>query len=170
MGLFDFLKKKEVKAPTNDVVACANGQLIDITTVPDPTFAEKMMGDGFSIEPSTGNICAPIDGEIAAVFPTGHAFGVKRADGLEVLVHIGIDTVELNGKGFTKVVKMGDKVCAGDVCIKADLKTLKAEGYPVTVMTIFTAGFAGSTAELNYGATVTAGETVIADVAAVIED
>lgn len=170
MGLFDFLKKKEAKVPTNDVVALTTGTLVDISTVSDPVFSEKAMGDGFAIEPSNGNICSPIDGEIAAIFPTGHAFGVKRADGLEVLVHIGIDTVELNGKGFTKVVKQGDKVCAGDVCIKVDLAAVKAAGYSVTTMNIFTGGFAGTTESLNYGASITSGETVIADVKAVVED
>ncbi len=159
--MFNFFKKKEAKAPTKDVCSVADGKLIDITTVPDPTFAEKMMGDGFAVEPANGTICSPIDGEVALVFPTGHAFGVKADDGLEVLVHIGIDTVNLNGKGFEKLVKQGDKVCAGDPCVKINLNTIKEAGYPVTTMVIFTGGFDGTTEGLPYNTDVKAGQSVI---------
>ncbi len=161
MGLFDFLKKKEV-APTKNVVACANGTLVDITTVADPTFAEKMMGDGFAVAPADGKIVSPIDGEIVVAFPTGHAYGIKSDDELEVLLHIGIDTVSLNGKGFNVKVKAGQKVHAGDVLCIVDLAAVKEAGYDTTIMNIFTGGFEGTTEGLPYGTALKCGDTIIA--------
>ena len=162
MGLFDFIKKKEEKTPTKNIVACASGTLVDITMVEDPTFAEKMMGDGYAIAPSEGTVVSPIDGEIAVAFPTGHAFGIKSEDGLEVLIHIGIDTVGLNGKGFTAKVQTGQKVHAGDVLVKVDLNAIQTAGLDSTIMNIFTAGFDSTTADLPYGSSLKAGDTVIA--------
>ena len=78
-----------------------NGQLVAISEVKDPVFSQKMMGDGFAIVPSSNEVVSPVDATIEVLFPTGHAIGMKRADGLEVLIHIGMDTVELNGKGFS---------------------------------------------------------------------
>ena len=78
--------------------------------VPDPAFSQKMMGDGFAIEPTEGVVQSPVDGIVEVVFPTGHAVGLRSDDGSEILIHLGIDTVELNGKGFEVSVKQGDRV------------------------------------------------------------
>lgn len=157
--MFGLFKKK--KEATNDVVAPAKGKLINIEEVSDLTFSKKLLGDGFAIKPYGGTIVSPIDGEIIMIFPTAHAFGVKRKDGLEVLIHVGIDTVELKGKGFDKLVKQGDKVFAGDVCVKVDLETIEGNGYDSTIMTIFTSGLEESLENLPYGQQFKAGQKVL---------
>ncbi len=86
---------------------------MDITAVADPAFSSKMMGDGFAIDLTEGEVVAPFDAEVTAAFPTGHAYGLRRKDGVECLIHIGMDTVELNGEGFDVKVEQGAKVKAG---------------------------------------------------------
>jgi len=106
-------------------MAPMSGEIIDISKVPDAVFSQKMVGDGFAINPSNGLVMAPCSGTIAQVFPTNHAFGIVTDDGFEVLVHIGIDTVELSGEGFTRVLEPGTKVQAGDTIIQVDLDVLR---------------------------------------------
>lgn len=118
------------------IVAVSDGTMISIETVNDETFASKMMGDGIAFELKGNVIVAPSAGEISVVADTGHAFGISRADGVELLVHIGINTVELNGEGFTPLVNVGDTVRAGQPVIKVDLDLLKAKGYDTTTMLI----------------------------------
>ena len=101
--MFDFLKKKTAKK--DEFYAFGEGKLVALDKVPDPVFAEKMMGDGFAIELTDGKIHAPVDGEVTLVFPTGHAYGITTENAHEVLIHIGIDTVELDGEGFNVKVK-----------------------------------------------------------------
>lgn len=115
-----FSKEKEIiiKSPFT-------GKVIPIEKVPDAVFSQKMMGEGIAVEPSEGIALAPISGEIAVLFPYGHAFGIKTEEGLELLIHIGIDTVELKGAGFKKLAKQGDKVKAGDKLIEFDLNFIK---------------------------------------------
>lgn len=146
MGLFDKLfKKAEAELPAvqcadNEVVAIADGKLIDITTVSDATFAEKMMGDGiaFTYDADTVTFCAPANGTLSVIFPTGHAFGITMDNGVELLVHIGIDTVSANGAGFTLLgKKQGQKVKAGDALVKADMKSL-SQKFDMPVMLIVT--------------------------------
>lgn len=103
------------------VTAPLNGKVVDLSNVPDPVFSQKMMGDGLAIEPSEGLVVAPVDGEIQSVFPTKHAVGIKTKTGVEILIHIGLDTVNLNGEGFEAYVKAGDKVKRGDKLISFDL-------------------------------------------------
>lgn len=169
MGILNFLKKSE-KQPTMNVKACTSGKLIDITTVPDPIFANKMIGNGYAIEPSDGKICSPIDGVIVALFPTGHAFGVRRSDGLEMLVHIGIDTVSVDSNCFKKLVKQGDTIFAGDPCIKADLYALREDGYTTTVMNVFTKGFTESLDNLEYNKKVKTSDIILENVKAIIDE
>ncbi|ANK61783.1 N-acetylglucosamine-specific PTS transporter subunit IIBC [Loigolactobacillus backii] len=116
----------------------AQGQLLDIEQVSDPTFAQKMLGDGYAIEPVNGEVVSPIDGEILTIFPTKHAIGLKTTDGLEVLVHMGLDTVELKGAPFDIKVKQGQKVKHGDVLANADLQAIKDAGKKSTMIVIVT--------------------------------
>lgn len=127
-----------VQYADNAIVAVSDGNMIAIETVNDETFASKMMGDGVAFELKGNVIVAPTAGELSVVADTRHAFGVSRADGVELLVHIGINTVELNGEGFTALAKVGDTVKAGQPVIKVDLDMLKARGYDTTTMLIIT--------------------------------
>jgi len=97
------------------------GVIKNITETPDEVFSSKMLGPGFVIIPEDGTVTAPIDAEIVTIFPTGHAIGLKTKKGLEILIHVGLDTVELKGEGFTLHKKVGDKVKTGDILITFDL-------------------------------------------------
>ena len=112
-GLFK-RKVREVHAPVD-------GQVVDITEVPDEVFAGKMVGDGVAINPVSDTFCAPIEGVVSKIFSTNHAFSIKSDKDLEVMVHIGLETVALDGKGFKRLVEEGVQVSAGDPVIKADL-------------------------------------------------
>ncbi|AMV60483.1 N-acetylglucosamine-specific PTS transporter subunit IIBC [Pediococcus damnosus] len=114
------------------------GQLLAIEDVNDPTFSQKMLGDGYAVEPSDGKVVSPVDGEIATVFPTKHAIGIKTDNGLEVLVHMGLDTVELKGKPFIVNVSEGQKVRHGDVLATADLQAIKQADKGTTMIVIIT--------------------------------
>lgn len=134
MGLFGWKKK------TESFVSPMTGEIISMEQVPDPVFAQKVMGDGFAVIPSDGTVIAPINGTIAAAFPTGHAFGIKAESGMEILIHIGIDTVNLEGKGFDVLVKQGDEVKRGDILVKVDLDYVKQQGKSIASPVIFTSG------------------------------
>ena len=112
--------------------ACLNGTVVPLADVKDEAFASGVLGDGIAIEPSDGELVAPADGEISSTFETHHAVGMTTADGAELLMHIGIDTVKLGGKHFTCLVNEGDKVKKGQPLIRFELEAIKAEGYPVT--------------------------------------
>ena len=131
--MFKFTSKK-------DLHSFCEGEFLPIEKVDDPVFSGKMMGDGFAVEPSSGDIYAPIDGEITVVFPTLHAYGIKTKKNIEVLLHLGINTVELNGKGFNAFVKVKDKVKQGDLIAKMDLEEIKKNNFPCTSMCIITSG------------------------------
>jgi len=111
------------------VMAPVSGKIIDLAEVKDEVFANKMVGDGIAVEPSEGLIVAPFDGKIKQLFPTGHAVVFESKEGLAVLVHIGLDTVNLNGKGFKILVKEGQKVRAGDAIVEFDIDFIKNSGY-----------------------------------------
>ena len=112
--------------------ACLNGTVVPLADVKDEAFASGVLGDGIAIEPTDGELVAPADGEISSTFETHHAVGMTTADGAELLMHIGIDTVKLGGKHFTYLVNEGDKVKKGQPLIRFELEAIKAEGYPVT--------------------------------------
>ena len=116
--------------------ACLNGTVVPLADVKDEAFASGALGDGIAIEPTDGELVAPADGEISSTFETHHAVGMTTADGAELLMHIGIDTVKLGGKHFTYLVNEGDKVKKGQPLIRFDLEAIKAEGYPVTTPVI----------------------------------
>ena len=131
--MFGFLKRKarEVKAPID-------GQLIAIEEVDDEVFSQKMAGDGVAILPVGNVFVAPIDGVITKIFSTNHAFSVKSKQDLEVLVHIGLETVALQGKGFERLANEGDEVKAGDPIIKADLEYIKANAKDIITPILIT--------------------------------
>jgi len=136
MGLFDFLKNDENKnaALYNPV----DGEIIPIDDVEDPVFSQKMMGDGFGVEPDNGEIYSPIAGKVVSVFPTSHAVGLELANGIEVLVHIGVDTVELEGEPFDVHVSEGDTVSEETLLATVDLEALAAADKPDTIIIVFT--------------------------------
>lgn len=138
--MFGFLKKSKEEVASNSIVAPIDGEMFDISKVSDPVFAEKMMGDGIAFKTDADKItvCSPADGSLEVVFPTGHAFGVKTAEGVDLLIHIGINTVEANGDGFKLLgKKQGSKVKAGDPIVEVDVKKL-SEKYEMPVMLIIT--------------------------------
>ncbi|WCC80221.1 PTS glucose transporter subunit IIA [Cutibacterium equinum] len=116
---------KRHKDKTLKVAAPVSGTILDITEVPDPVFAGKHMGPGFAVDPASGEFASPIDGEVTLVAPTLHAIGLKADNGAEILVHVGIDTVDLKGEGFTAHVKDGDTVSVGDPLLSVDLDNVK---------------------------------------------
>ena len=148
MGLFDklFKKEEEVVLPAlenvadEDIVAIADGELIDVSTVSDPVFAEQMMGKStvFKFEKDKVVLCSPANGTLAVLFPTGHAYGIAMNNGVELLVHCGVDTVNAKGDGFKLLgKKQGDAIKAGDPIVEVDIKKL-SKTYDMSTMLIIT--------------------------------
>ncbi|KXT86164.1 PTS transporter subunit IIBC [Streptococcus oralis] len=137
------------KGVTEDVYSVADGQVVALEQVEDPVFAQKMMGDGFAVEPANGNIVSPVTGTVSSIFPTKHALGLVTDSGLEVLVHIGLDTVSLEGKPFTVHVSEGQKVAAGDLLVTADLDAIRTAGRETSTVVVFTNGDAIKSVKLE---------------------
>lgn len=156
MGLFE----KLFKGNDIEVSSPVNGELVPIETVSDPTFAQEMIGKGVAIQPSEGKFYAPADGKLMALFPTGHAYAMTTKDGAEILVHIGIDTVKLNGEHYTIHAKQGDDVKKGDLIVEVDLEGVKNAGYDTVTPVIISNSGKFSKIEKKSGA-VSAGDTVI---------
>lgn len=146
MGFFDFLKKKpaEPEAPKPVVtwpvmvVADAKGKALTMEEVPDPVFSQGVLGQCCGIDPSEGKVYAPVDGEVTEVAETLHALGFAGPGGIEILIHVGVDTVDMNGKGFKALVKKGEKVTKGQPVLEMDLAEIAAAGHPATVITVVT--------------------------------
>lgn len=153
-----FFKKKEKK----QLLAPTSGKIIEIEKVNDPVFAQKMMGDGFAIETTQDIFYAPAKGTLTALFPSNHAYGITLDDGLELLIHIGLETVNENGKGFTCTCSIDDKVEAGQPIVSIDRAYLQGKGYDLTTMVIFTNPSSYEKFECNYGDTVEGGKDSIA--------
>ncbi len=148
MGIFDKLFKKE---QNNEFLVPLAGEIIDITEVTDEVFAKKMMGDGFAIKPNKQKeVYSPLTGEVASIFETKHAVGIKTQDGLEVLIHVGLDTVNLKGEGFKAHVKQGDKVNAGDLLLEVDFNLIEDKVPSITTPVVFT-NLAGYSFEVTKG-------------------
>ncbi|WP_128836266.1 PTS transporter subunit IIBC, partial [Streptococcus sp. DD11] len=126
------------KGVTENIQAVADGQVIELEDVKDPVFSQKMMGDGFAVEPENGQIYSPVAGTVTNVFPTKHALGLLTENGLEVLVHIGLDTVSLEGKPFEVHVAEGQTVAAGELLVTADLEAIKEAGRETSALVVFT--------------------------------
>lgn len=116
-------RKKKV-----DILAPITGEFLPLEKVPDQVFSQKMMGDGFAVLPEEGEVVSPVEGKVINLFPTKHALGLETSAGLEILIHIGIDTVELKGEGFTTHVSEGDKVKVGQKLLTFDIDLIQAKG------------------------------------------
>lgn len=125
--MFFGFKKKE--AGNGQIFATQNGKAIPITEVPDPVFADKILGDGVAMLPASSTVVSPADGEVVNVADTYHAYGIQTADGLELLIHVGINTVELKGRGFDNHVKVGDRVKVGTPLCDVDWDVVREAGY-----------------------------------------
>lgn len=136
--------KKKLTVPTKqeekDFISPMQGRLMQLTEVEDQVFSQGLMGDGFAVELKDGQVLAPFSGEVVMTFPTKHAYGLRREDGLEVLIHIGMDTVQLNGEGFESYVQQGDQVVQGQVLAKVDIDYVLSQGKSVVSPVVFTSG------------------------------
>lgn len=139
------------------------GTLKPITEMPDPVFSQKMIGDGFCIEPTIGKVYSPIKGEIVSIFPTKHAIGIREDNGYEILIHFGIDTVNLNGEGFNLYVNIGDKIDAGDLLLDIDTDSIKNKVPSLTTAVIIT-NLNGKNIRLSKLGEVKQGETIILNI------
>ena len=149
---------KQNKNEKLEFVSPVEGKVMELSEVEDKAFSQGLMGNGFAVELTSGTVRAPFSGEVTVVFPTGHAIGMKRADGLEVLIHIGMDTVELNGKGFSLQVKQGDYVSVGDVLVEVDLDYIQSEGKSLVSPIVFPNG---QVVSLNVQGNIKTGQDVV---------
>lgn len=142
MGLFDKLKKNPAAPEPASVEwpvvisACAKGSVLKMADVPDPVFSEGVLGFCCGIEPAEGKVYAPVDGKVTQVAGSRHALGFAGPGGVEILIHVGVDTVEMNGDGFAPLVKAGDAVKKGQMVLTMDLDKIRAAGHPTAVITV----------------------------------
>ena len=136
MGLFDFLKGKDASAAASSPAALgapAGGTFVPMEQIPDEVFSQGIMGVCCGVEPSEGKVFAPVDGKISQLTDTLHALGME-ADGMEILIHVGVDTVDMDGDGFANTVELGQQVKKGDLLLTMDLEKIRAAGHPTTVI------------------------------------
>ncbi|GAA0070618.1 glucose-specific PTS transporter subunit IIBC [Clostridium sardiniense] len=155
------IRDKNLEDIPEDILAPLTGNVIRIEDVPDKVFAEKMMGEGFAIEPLGNIVSAPVTGEITSLFTTKHAIGITSDNGLEILIHVGMDTVSLNGEGFTPYVKQGDRVKIGDKLLSVDFDIIREKVPSIVTPVVFTNLTENNKVEINYGE-VTEGKDVVA--------
>ncbi|NEG54946.1 PTS sugar transporter subunit IIA [Bifidobacterium platyrrhinorum] len=163
MGLFSglFHKSEAPAAPEAvTIVAPVDGVYKPVEEVPDETFAAKILGDGFGVEPSSGVVVAPVAGRVTTVADAKHAVGITTEGGVEVLVHIGVDTVQLKGEPFDMLVAAGQDVAAGTPIERVDLAAVKAAGKPTDVIVVFTNPAAIASLDLTASGTVAGGKPV----------
>jgi PTS system D-glucosamine-specific IIC component len=128
----------QTHSESEGIICPIKGEIKPLDDVPDQVFSGKMMGDGFAILPAEGVVVSPVDGEIVNLFPTKHAIGIKSDGGREILIHVGIDTVNLKGQGFEALVKQGDKVTKGQELLRFDIEFLKQNAPSIITPIIFT--------------------------------
>ena len=155
--VFDFFKKK---AKGTCLAACADGTVVPMDQIPDAVFSQGIMGVCCGIEPKDGKVYAPADGTVIQLTPTLHAIGLSVGD-MEILIHAGIDTVAMDGEGFTNEVREGQAVKQGDLLMTMDLEKVHAAGYPATIITIVTNSDDFSSVEAEAGGTVRAGDPLM---------
>lgn len=140
--MFGFAKKTTKSHAKVTVTAPFSGTVIPITEVPDDVFAAGMLGDGFAVVPHSSiptlDVCSPVTGKVVTIFPTMHACAIATTEGLEVLVHIGLDTVELGGIGFKKFVSAGETVTAGQLLVQVDASAVRSAGKQLVTPVVFT--------------------------------
>lgn len=136
-----FGMKETTQTPTEEtILAPLSGRVAELSEVPDPTFSQKMMGDGLAIVPTEGEVVSPVDGEIVQFFHTKHAIGIRSLSGAEILIHVGLETVSMNGEGFEGHVKEGDKVKAGDKLITFNIDLIKEKAADIITPIVITNG------------------------------
>lgn len=165
MGLFDFLKGKEQPAPAAvtfpaDLGAPASGTAVTMAEIPDEVFSTGVLGKCCGVAPSEGGVYAPMDGRITQLTETLHAVGLE-AGGIEVLIHMGVDTVDMNGDGITGTVRAGQSVKKGDLLLTADLERIRAAGHADTVIMVVTHTDDFASVEETASGTIQAGETLL---------
>lgn len=133
--MFNIFKKK---SKAIKVISCVEGILISLKDVPDPVFSSGAIGRGVAVKPTNSLIVSPVDGIIKMIFPTNHAIGIETKEGLEFLIHVGVDTVKLKGEGFRRIATEGTTVKAGDSLLEVDFKLLEEKGYPTDTLIILT--------------------------------
>ncbi len=136
--IMGFMKLFQNKPKEKVIFSPLNGQVIPLSNVKDPVFADGILGKGAAILPSEGRLVSPVNGTILNVFPTLHAIGIQSDDGLEILIHLGFDTVELEGKYFKSNISEGDKVSVGDLLIEFQVEEIKKAGYDITTPIVVT--------------------------------
>ncbi|MCH6266400.1 MULTISPECIES: PTS sugar transporter subunit IIA [Neobacillus] len=152
------------KETTMTLVSPITGKVVKIEDVPDQVFSQKMIGDGIAVEPTEGVVVAPMDGEIAQIFPTNHAVGIRSKDGLEILIHIGMETVAMGGEGFEGHVKQGDQVKAGDKLVTFDVELVKEKAESIISPVVITNFDAVDTLTKTEETSVTRGGSVLLQV------
>ena len=161
MGLFDKLFGKKEEINPNHVYAPMAGEAVAISEVPDPTFSSGMMGNGIAIQPVSGKVCSPVNGTVDTMFETGHAVSLISDSGIEILIHVGLETVGLNGAPFQVKCKNGQKVKKGDILMIADLEAIKAAGLPTITPVLVCNSDDYATFNVSTGKAVTNDDVVI---------
>ncbi|WHZ05183.1 PTS glucose transporter subunit IIA [Neobacillus sp. YX16] len=133
----NLFKNKKIESETT-ILQPLEGEIVPLDVVPDPVFSQKMIGDGFAINPTNGSVVSPVDGEVISVFPTKHAVSIKSNGGREILIHVGLETVGLNGEGFTAFVSDGQNVQKGQKLLEADFQSIKDKVPSIITPVIFT--------------------------------
>ena len=160
--MFNFFKKKE-KQELHEMTAAADGRVIPMSEASDAVFSSCALGNGIVICPTGNMVVAPADGNVTATMDkSNHAVGMELEGGIEILIHIGVDTVSLKGEGFESFIKPGDEVKAGTELIRFDRESMEAKGYCMEVMQIVTEDGAASKIEYSTGMEAKAGQTVVA--------
>lgn len=161
MGLFDKLFGKKEEINPNHVYAPLAGEAVAISEVPDPTFSSGAMGNGIAIKPTDGKVCSPVNGTVDMMFDTGHAVTLVSDNGIEILIHVGLETVGLEGKPFQVKVQNGQKVRKGDILMIADLAAIEAAGLPTITPVLICNTDDYTTFNVSTGKAVTNADVVI---------